>query len=138
MPVHLTVDSEQQVVFVIHLGLVDDDEVLTLNERIRVDPRVKSGFSIFVDLREARSELRTTEALKRLAEQSRQWLRDPTSNSRLAVLAPRDISYGLARMFGTFSDAAENQFCVFRDLHTAADWLGIPVSSIEKARSSID
>ena len=138
MPVHLAVDSEHQVVFVIHLGLVDDVEVLALNERIRLDPRVKPGFSIFVDLRETRSELRTTVALKHLAEKSKQWLTDPASSSRIAILAPRDISYGLARMFGAFSNAAENQFGVFRDLHAATDWPGIPVSSLEKARSSIE
>ena len=138
MPVYYTVDSELQVVFVIHLGVVDDDEVLTANEKLRLDPQVTPEHSYFVDLREARSELRSTEALERLGERSRQWPSDPSSNSRVVVLAPRDISYGLARMFEVYSGAAENKFGVFRDLHEAADWLGIPISAIEKARSNVD
>jgi hypothetical protein len=138
MPIHYTVDSELQVVFVIHQGDVDDDEALAVNESLRLDPQVTPEFSYFVDLMTARSELRSTEILQRLAKRSKEWRGGPTSNSRVAVLAPRDISYGLARMFEVYTDATETNFCVFRDLHKAADWLSLPISAIEKARSSID
>jgi hypothetical protein len=138
MPVHYTVDSELQVVFLIHLGDVDDDEALAATERLRLDPQVTPEHSYFVDLRDARSELRSTAVLRRLAEQSKQWRGNPSSNSRVAVLAPRDIAYGLARMFEVYTDAAETNFSVFRDLNEAADWLGIPISAIEKVRASID
>ena len=137
MPAYYTVDAELQVVFVIHLGFVDDDEALAQNEKLQRDPLITPGLSYFVDLREARSEFRSTAMLKRLAERSKQWRADPSSGSRVAILVAKDISYGLARMFEGYSNADDNDFRIFLELQEAADWLGLPISTIEKVRAGI-
>ncbi|NLX25887.1 MAG: hypothetical protein GXY61_08015 [Lentisphaerae bacterium] len=138
MPAYYTVDTDLKVVFVIHLGNVDDKEALAENEKLGSDPLITPELSYFVDLREAKSEMRTTAMLHRLAEQAKQWRGDSSSGSRVAILVARDISFGLARMFEVYTDVDENNFRVFREIHEAADWLGIPVSAVEKVRASIN
>ena len=138
MPVHYMVDSELMVVFWFHLGDIDDNEILAAHERLQLASQVTPEYSYFVDLRDARSESRSTEVVRQLAERSKQWREDSNSNSRVAVLAPRDISFGLARMYQVYTDPVDTNFMVFRDLLEAADWLGIPVSAVEIARASIN
>lgn len=45
------------------------------------------------------------------------------------MVAPRDVSFGLARMYEMSSTDIPRDFVVFRDLDAAAAWLGIPDDS---------
>ena len=44
---------------------------------------------------------------------------------RLAIVAPRDDVYGMARMYQALTEQAFPHVGVFRDLATAAAWLGV-------------
>ena len=42
---------------------------------------------------------------------------------RIAVVAPREISYGISRIFKVFRDSPVTELRVFRELDEARDWL---------------
>ncbi len=43
--------------------------------------------------------------------------------SRIAVVAPGSITYGISRIFKVFRESEETEFSVFRELDEARDWL---------------
>jgi len=51
---------------------------------------------------------------------------------KVAVLAPGDVSFGLARMCEAFSDGAPWKFEVFRSADAALAWLGVTEDLMDK------
>jgi hypothetical protein len=49
-----------------------------------------------------------------------------TMRPRVAVVAPKDLSFGLARMYDAFADSIPWNFVVFRAMDAALAWLGLP------------
>jgi hypothetical protein len=45
---------------------------------------------------------------------------------KVAVVAPEDVSYGLARMYEGFTNDVPWEFVVFRAAAAALAWLGLP------------
>jgi hypothetical protein len=45
--------------------------------------------------------------------------------ARVAFVAPRDVDFGLARMFEVFREDPRTEFRVFRDYYEALDWARI-------------
>ena len=79
-----------------------------------------------VDLREADSRSRGAPALRQLAEWVRTSLEGVKSRPKVAVVAPKDLSFGLARMYGCYSGIELWDFTVFRAIDAALAWLGMP------------
>lgn len=50
---------------------------------------------------------------------------------KIAVIAPKDLSFGMARMFEAFSDTVPFNFGVFREIDAALAWLGVPENLLE-------
>ena len=50
---------------------------------------------------------------------------------KVAFVTPRDVDYGMARMFGAFRDDPSTAFRVFRDYEEAVDWAKAPRSNPE-------
>ena len=73
--------------------------------------------------------------LRELAQRDKNWRENV--NSKIAVLAPRDITYGFARMYQVYSGESNDNYRIFRDAQEAVDWLGIPMSVLEKARADM-
>ncbi len=47
------------------------------------------------------------------------------TDSRRAVVVASDEAFGMARMYGSYSDSAPDQFRVFRELGSALEWVGL-------------
>jgi hypothetical protein len=78
-----------------------------------------------VDVSEADVSEVTTNALRRVAEFTKSILnRHGVEFVKLAVYAPGDLPYGLARMYSAFADESPETVRVFRDLAAAKRWLG--------------
>jgi hypothetical protein len=43
--------------------------------------------------------------------------------SRIAMVAPGNITYGISRIFKVFRESEDTAFAVFRDIDEARDWL---------------
>jgi hypothetical protein len=90
------------------------------------DPHYDPTLHILVDLREARSGVRGTGALEQVADLIRSTHGGETGPTRIAIVAPTDISFGLGRMFEAFGSDSRCALDVFRDIQAAFRWLEIP------------
>lgn len=136
MPIKCRFEEAAGLVVFVHRGVVPDKEFLSTYRVCHQDPRFKKTFHVLVDLREAKSGVRSPEALRSIAEFRRQWLDNPDVAPKVAIVAPADISYGLARMYEAYSDAMPFHFVVFRAVEAALAWLGVPEDLLEGGEST--
>jgi hypothetical protein len=117
---------EHNLVVFVHTGRVPDDEFLTFYKSFFESDRFKSAVNVLVDLRETSSSSRSPEALLRFAEIAEGKLADIPASTKVAVVAPKDRSFSLARMYEILSDSVNWNFVVFRAMDAASAWLGLP------------
>ena len=87
--------------------------------------RALSAFDRLVDLRYTDSSVRSSDALMKLANGMRAQTHPDGDVARTAVVAPKDVSYGLGRMFLAMTDADHNLFKIFKSFKAACAWLCI-------------
>jgi hypothetical protein len=117
---------EHRVTVFTHTGSVPDDEFLSFYQSAFENKRFDVSMNYLIDLRETDSSPRTADALGVLAESIRPYMRDVDTRPKVAVIAPRALSFGLARMYGAMADVIPWTFVVFRDAEAACAWLGLP------------
>jgi len=131
MSITYQVKPDERLLIVVHAGVVTDDEFLSFYKAVCEDTRCDKSFNILVDLRQTESSLRSVAALKELAYFMRRQYVDITERPKVAVVAPKDISFGLARMYEAFSSEVPWQFVVFRAADAAFAWLGLSESVLK-------
>lgn len=82
----------------VHVGAVTDDEFLSFYKALYEDTQLEKSFNLLVDLRQTESSVRSSEALNEFADFMRRQFGSTTERLRVAVVDPKDISFGLARM----------------------------------------
>jgi len=110
----------------VHTGRVPDDEFLAFYNSFFESNTFKPPMNLLVDLRETNSSSRSPEALLHFAESVEVKLADISANTRVAVVAPKDLSFGLARMYEILAGSVQWNFVVFRAMDAAFAWLGLP------------
>jgi hypothetical protein len=53
---------------------------------------------------------------------------------KVAVVAPKDLSFGLARMYQVFANSVPWNFVVFRAMDAALAWLRVPEDLMNRNR----
>ena len=105
------------------------NEILSMSERLRSDPLFSSDYDALVDDSEL-DHPPTGDELRRLAEPRVQPERPDT---KLAVIAPADLSYGTSRMHQMMAEGREpHEVMVFRERSEALRWLGREGLGVEK------
>jgi len=101
-------------------------EIQRLVEVMIRDPRTLAVCKHLVDLREQSGMSVGPEAAMRLAMAARAFLGGHPHGAtfRTAVIAPRDLDFGLARMVTTMA-ARTGTFMVFRTVEEATAWLDV-------------
>lgn len=117
MPASFQLDVPHQLVRVTLSGDVTDDEVLGLQRTLHQTPEVEPGWHALVDCSTAEQVLLTTNAIRELGARSRF-----TAQARIAIVAPRDALYGIARMVEQLHPGPCG-IMVFRDRDQAVAWL---------------
>ena len=84
-----------------------------------------------IDLRRTDSAQRTQQTLRSFAVSMNERFRRAPVKPKIAVIAPKDASFGLARMYGAYSDEIEADFVVFRSSDEALAWLELPGKIID-------
>lgn len=137
MPITSLFKPEKRLIMSIHIGSVSDEEFLSFYERLFKDPRFDRSYNHLVDLRQTESNARSSEVLREFAEFAQKQYENTAASPKIAVVAPNDVSFGLARMYELFSGTIPWDFVVFRSMDAALAWLGLPgdlMDGFSKAR----
>ncbi|MBN2318152.1 MAG: hypothetical protein JXR49_03710 [Acidobacteria bacterium] len=131
MPVFFDFKPEYNLVVCRQVGTVDDEEFLASYHSLFEGDRFDPSMALVVDLRRADSSKRSREAIQAFARYWKEWMQKTGKKSRVAVIAPKDVSFGLARMYEAYAESANISFTVFREADAALEWLGIPEDALK-------
>ena len=111
------------VVVVRYRGSVDFSEIRSVFDATVHITGFKPGLSLVVDFRDTSEPLTGTEVIA-LADYARRtdanW-----GVAKWLLIAEKDVTFGLARMFSSLTSNLDVQTKVFRNAAAADDWLGI-------------
>jgi hypothetical protein len=128
MPVTYRLDTSAEVVLATAHGIVTDDEFLAYATRMVNDPLIDPAVDQLLDLRDVDDAAVMTDTIRRVAEIFRGF--DPIpARSKLAIVASKDLLFGMARMYEVYRDRDEASIRVFRDIDEARRWLGLVESA---------
>ena len=124
MPFSFHVDESTKVFHVEAIGEVNDTELMDLSARLRQEAAFVSGYPILCDC----SALTTVSISASLIESLAQAARSRTNF--VAVIAPRPVAFGLARMYQIFNDPEYARIHVFAGVEKAMAWLETSVGRL--------
>ena len=127
MPLTYRIDPERRLVITRGSGTLKDAEVFGYQREVWSRPEV-AGFDELIDMSAVTTILLpSVERVRDLAELSAEMSRG-APRSRLAIVAPDDLAFGLGRMFDAHRENAApglKPVGVFRTMPKALAWLGI-------------
>jgi hypothetical protein len=126
MPVTFHYKPEAKLVVCVHTGRVLDDEFLVHYKAMVESDLFATTRNLLIDLRDTDSSPRTGRALREFADFVTSKYADAGTRPKVAVIAPKDLSFGLARMYEAFAGSIPWDFVVFRSVDTALAWLRAP------------
>jgi hypothetical protein len=132
--VEYQIDRTQGVIFTRCHGTLEAADMWSIADRLRSDPDFDVHQRQLIDLTEMVGMTASFRAIRNFAENRNG---DPFSgHSRRAVVAPRNLAYGLARMYEALREGKEQgKFRVFRTMAEARDWLGLQPQTSEGTAS---
>jgi hypothetical protein len=134
MPVTYTIDADKQSVRTRCIGRVTLQEVIDHFRTLEQDPRCPAHLDVFLDLSgmDVSSVPQTAQLSRVVLEVKRvqNWVRF----GACAILAPRDVVFGVMRMFETMSNQYFRVTQSFRDGTEAEVWLASQQSSADAGR----
>ena len=121
MPITYRIDEARGLVITTATGTLTDKDILGLKSRLAADPLWAPSMRELSDVR-AIDRLEVTSA----GVQKMVW-RDEHLPSireyRLAIIAPQDHVFGMARMYEMLTNHSVPNVAVFRELDEALNWL---------------
>ena len=126
MPIQFHFKPDEKLVIGVHVGTVSDDEFLVSYKGLFESDWFDSSLNLLIDLRQADSSQRSTDALQQLAFLAHTTYQDSSAHPKVVVVAPEALSFGLARMAEAYSHRVPWDFAVFYSEVEALGWLGVP------------
>ena len=127
MPIAHRVDSAARVVVAVGYGVVTDADVFAYQRSVWSRPDVV-GYSELIDMSQVTEfETPPTSRVRELAALA-VGMDGAATTTRLAILAPGDIAYGLARMYQSHRElhpGSRKDIEVFRSIEEALAYLGL-------------
>jgi hypothetical protein len=125
MPIEHRIDRERRVVFAAGHGVFSDQDVFEYQRGVWSDPSLV-GYDEVVDMSDV-TEVSMPSAMRArdLAVVAAR-MDSPGTASRLAIVAPADFAYGLARMYASYralQQEGTKTVRVFRAMDEAIAWL---------------
>lgn len=128
MPITYTIDESRQLVVTKVVGRISEVELRAHAASAARDPRVQACVRAIVDITESAEPSFDTKVISDLAMTARS--PDDLSARRVALIAPSDTSYGLARVFQGFREGiGGGDVQVFRTRPEGEVWLGLKSDS---------
>ncbi len=123
MPIDHHVDLELSAVAARAQGVLCDDDLLDYGRRLLSDPAVKSAAHELVDLTDVSSDSTVSTSGVRQLTQFWESEYDSIAGGKLAIIAPKDLSYGFSRMYQLLRDDGPDSIQIFRSRDEARRWL---------------
>ena len=124
----MTVDysfiDEWRLVWVNTSKTVTFEQMAAYLKSLSKDPRYHPPMNKLVDFRECRDYALTREEAEKFAGLNRE-LSNVFSNEKCAIVAPRDLEFGMSRVHEMYITGSGLDISVFRRLQDALDWLDI-------------
>jgi len=124
VPVDIVFYPDRALVVTTGSGVVTEEELLAYWQKDYANERIPWGAPEILDLRAVECFGVTSAGLRRLVELDAEYAKQQHAPSRLAIVAPSDLIFGMSRMYQMFSELNPNSIRVFRDLSDAEEWLG--------------
>ena len=120
MPIEHRYDPALRTLFVELTGEVSETELVDAARKLSADPSIPPGGRELVDLSGVRDTDVTSAVLRRVAQIYSERDQQP-EDSRVAIVAPGDLYYGLSRMYEAFRRSSPVEIRVFRELGEARE-----------------
>jgi hypothetical protein len=127
MPFSRTIHPDVNLLYIRGEGVVDRADLVSLQESLIHSAAEAQGRDQIVDLTlVARIDL-SIDDISALRPRS-EALRRATQPGRLAIVAPSDITFGLARMYEMMFEESQppREILVVRSIREATSWLNLP------------
>jgi hypothetical protein len=124
MTIRVSVDATEGVRYTVMSGVVRDDELLDSYAVLRASPDAERSLPGIIDLREVSKFDVTADVVRRIGTMLRD-MEPPGVRRRVAIAAPDDVAFGMARMFEAYRHGGGTEYAVFRDMSEARRWLGL-------------
>ncbi len=121
MPVVYTIDAERKLIHTRCLGRVTFEEIVAHFHELAADPARPDELDVLLDLSESASLPEPAEVKAVSHELER--VRDQLRFGAIAILAPRDVMFGMMRMFEAAARPYFRAIFVFREAQEAEQWL---------------
>ncbi len=119
---HITHTIADGIVYLEYVGAVRSHHIVQSREAFLADPNYAAGMSFLVDLSDASFERLTLDELRHAGDHGRS-IDERLGKHRTAIVAPRDLEYGVSRMFEILGERPNMSLQVFRDRSDALTWL---------------
>ncbi|MDH3643223.1 MAG: hypothetical protein OES38_14070 [Gammaproteobacteria bacterium] len=121
MPITYEVDETRSLTVTTLVGEVSREEIFAYYEQFMADTRCRSCTKSLIDLTSSIPVDGSPDWMQSISARS-----DPTTNvTRMAVIAPDDLRYGLSRAYEAYVDDQAVATGVFRNRSEAEAWLDL-------------
>ena len=121
MPLRYQIDSDAGMLLVVGEGTISQSERLAAMRGWLGDPGFRPGLNTLCDFSAATSTPTMTQLLEIVSIVERHSA--ALGKKKLAVVAPRPVTFGVARQFQTLADTGPLDVGVFKDRRAALGWL---------------
>jgi hypothetical protein len=121
MPLRYHIDSDAGMLLVVGEGTISQSERLAAMRGWLGDPGFRAGLNTLCDFSVATSTPTMAELHEIVSIVERRSAQ--IGKKKLAVVAPRPVTFGVARQFQTLADTGPLDVGVFRDRRAALGWL---------------
>jgi hypothetical protein len=123
LTVHTAIDTAAGVVTHTVVGDLGIDDVRQAVALRTSHPDYKPGMRVLWDLSQANASRMSSDDIRQIAQRNKSRVKKTGVGNQVAFVAPRDIEYGLSRMYEMFSDETPVENRVFRTIEEARRWL---------------
>jgi hypothetical protein len=125
MPIRMIIDRAAGLIRTTATGHVSGDDLVIYYSRLRAHPDFRSNLNEIFDLSDVTDAAVDAEDVRRLSGVTEEFTRHGVT-VRVAIVAPRDLEFGLARMYEMLQSQSLNDVRVFRDRADAEGWIFAP------------
>ena len=126
MPITLNIIPENNLIIFTHIGEISDNEFLDYYWRIFRADTFDPSKKVLIDLHEADSRPRSPDTLRQFAGFVKEHFANSSIPTKVAIVAPKALAFGLARMYQAYTDTVAWDLVVFRAVDAALAWLNVP------------